>query len=362
MVATSPQPEPGRRGTLETEALQRGRPCPATAPGGNPRDGATWSHLTARSRGGADCRQCHQPGAPRPLPCPGGHSLAWTCRQHLAQAISRLVPSSSTQELAGSGSVFPPLQVKHISGIRGRVFWPLLEGGGVEGPSAAEAGGASFSVCRDYRGRPPARAEALLGAPGSCTPVPGPGWGHPHPHPTTPPQVSWRSQRSPNTDPACPGLRATPALAVQPRTVACRGTGRDGSCCSAQQGPVTVAPAASGHRREGVCLGTSRNDSLCLNSQGVGVSSSGAGPCHRHATWVGHASLACLQAPAQDQPGLRSSQAAWQGRESSTHRAGSGCTARALECGAQRGRRGLSVRKSGRGRCMATLPSQLPGA
>lgn len=49
--------------------------------------------------------------------------------------------------------MFSPLEVKHISGISGRVFWPLLEGGAAEGPSPSEAWGASFSVCRDCRRR-----------------------------------------------------------------------------------------------------------------------------------------------------------------------------------------------------------------
>lgn len=96
------------------------------------------------------------PQTARPAPSLGPfaadpHSLAWTCRQHLAQAISRLVPSSPMEKLAGSGSVFSALEVKHISGISGRVFWPLLEGG-VEGPSPSEDGGASFSVCRACKG------------------------------------------------------------------------------------------------------------------------------------------------------------------------------------------------------------------
>lgn len=47
--------------------------------------------------------------------------------------------------------MFSPLAVKHISGISGRVFWPLLEGGMAEEPSPRAAWGASFSVCRDCR-------------------------------------------------------------------------------------------------------------------------------------------------------------------------------------------------------------------
>lgn len=115
-----------------------------------------------------------------PPPAPGAwqcwwHSLAWTCRQHLAQAISGLVPSSPTQELAGSGSVFSPLEVKHISGMRGRVFWPHLEGGGAEGPSVTEARAASFSVCRDCRAEGDlqrGRRPRTVG-PGPHSPLPG---------------------------------------------------------------------------------------------------------------------------------------------------------------------------------------------
>lgn len=51
--------------------------------------------------------------------------------------------------------MFSPPEVKHISGISGRVFWPLLEGGAAEGPSPREAWGASFSGCRDCRKRGP---------------------------------------------------------------------------------------------------------------------------------------------------------------------------------------------------------------
>lgn len=46
--------------------------------------------------------------------------------------------------------MFSALEVKHISGISGRVFWPHLEGG-MEGLSPREACGASFSTCRDCR-------------------------------------------------------------------------------------------------------------------------------------------------------------------------------------------------------------------
>lgn len=83
-----------------------------------------------------------------PSPRPGGHSLACTCRQHLEQTISGLVPSSPTPELAGRASGFSLLQVKHSSGMSGRVLRRLPAGGAAEGPSPREAGGASFSVCR----------------------------------------------------------------------------------------------------------------------------------------------------------------------------------------------------------------------
>lgn len=87
---------------------------------------ATWHQCTQ------PCTPAARSGAARHSP-PGraavGHSLAWTCRQQWAQEMSGLVPSSPTYELAGSGSVFSPLEVKHISGISGRVLWPLFEGG-----------------------------------------------------------------------------------------------------------------------------------------------------------------------------------------------------------------------------------------
>lgn len=60
--------------------------------------------------------------------------------------------------------MFSPLAVKHISGISGRVFWPLLEGGMADGPSPRAAWGASFSVCRDCRnGRLQQRAHPRAG-------------------------------------------------------------------------------------------------------------------------------------------------------------------------------------------------------
>lgn len=110
----------------------------------------------------------------------------------MAQAISRLVPSSPMEELAGSGSVFSALEVKHISGISGRVFWPLLEGG-VEGPSPSEDGGASFSVCRACKeGRLTPPPQAARGLP--C-----------HGFPASRPPASPASPARP-----CPGQPLTP--------------------------------------------------------------------------------------------------------------------------------------------------------
>lgn len=45
----------------------------------------------AKGRGGPAPQTRCPPTAPQVL---AQHSLAWTCRQHLAQAISGLVPSS----------------------------------------------------------------------------------------------------------------------------------------------------------------------------------------------------------------------------------------------------------------------------
>lgn len=113
------------------------------------------------------------PPSPPRAPPPLAHALAWTCRQHLAQAISGLVPSSPTQELAGSGSVFSPLEVKHISGMSGRVLWPHLEGGGAEGPSRTEAKGLSFSTCRDCGHRATLRRAEAHSPLRRRTPLPG---------------------------------------------------------------------------------------------------------------------------------------------------------------------------------------------
>lgn len=79
------------------------------------------------------------------------HSLAWTCRQHLAQDIKGLVPSSPIYEFEGRGSVFSPLEVKHISGIRGLVFCPHFERWTKEVVSPAETGAASLSICKDSK-------------------------------------------------------------------------------------------------------------------------------------------------------------------------------------------------------------------
>lgn len=76
------------------------------------------------------------------------HSLAWTCKQHLAQDINGLVPSSPMYEFEGRGSVFSPLEVKHISGIRGLVFCPHLEKWTKEVVSPTETGTASLSTCK----------------------------------------------------------------------------------------------------------------------------------------------------------------------------------------------------------------------
>lgn len=79
------------------------------------------------------------------------HLLAWTCRQHLAQDIKELVPSSPIYEFEGRGSVFSPLEVKHISGIRGFVFCPHLERWTKEVVSPTETGTASLSICKDLK-------------------------------------------------------------------------------------------------------------------------------------------------------------------------------------------------------------------
>lgn len=125
--------------------------------------------------------------------------------------------------------MFSPLEVKHISGINGRVFWPLLEGGAAEGPSPREAWGASFSGCRDCRkrglpsvgsptwaGGPPDAGQAGQAPWPPLTPSAGPKYPHgllltlscSCPHPTLPPPTL-TLKRSPQTqsDPVPPPLK-----------------------------------------------------------------------------------------------------------------------------------------------------------
>lgn len=95
--------------------------------------------------------------------------------------------------------MFSPLAVKHISGISGRVFWPLLEGGMAEEPSPRAAWGASFSVCRDCRkGRFQQRGQPGAGGASSpSSPLLGHLWLPHHKFSLTPSQPAALLQKPP---------------------------------------------------------------------------------------------------------------------------------------------------------------------